>query len=384
MEPKPEEDLNSAIESVKKALTLNQEQLSRLSELHQFLTAKLKENYDLYRSAMDDECDEEEDLDDQSTDQSNLTTFIHPYFKDSRGFSAPENEDTLKLRELGQSTTLDLSARKKHWSKNACKQLEELVLSEFKGRSVADLTESRNNLASRLQVLQSVVDEQTSTEDLNNIERKKEKMAELTALIEERLADVSIPSREDSEHLDWLRIAANMSLSFTDMDCKLKWINDLHPDINHEPFTDDEVDAIKEYVAANVDKCNWNDIAEQISEPGKLRLAWQVCKYYQSHLNEETKRVGPLSEEEKELLELLITENTDKNTGEIDWPRINYHMNGRTTSQLKLYWSKKNSLKRGQEWSRLEDRVLVAAVEKFGESAWTQVAHYVYGRTNRQ
>lgn len=383
MAQKEDENVTSAIESVKQALALNREQLSRLSELHQFLVAKLKENYDLYNSAISDE-NEDEQVDEQSTDQTNLSTFIHPYFKDNRGFSAPENEDTLKLRELGQSTQLDLSVRKKHWSKNACKQLEQLVLSEYKGRSVSDLTESRNSLASRLQVLQSLVDERTSTEDLNNIERKKEKMAELTALVEERLADVSIPSREDSENLDWLRIAANMSSSFSDIDCKLKWINDLHPDINHEPFTSDEIEAIKEYVSNDQDDCNWTDIAEKISQPGKLRLSWQVCKYYQSHLNEETKRVGPLSDEERELLELLIAENTDKNSGEIDWQRVNYHMNGRTTSQLKLYWSKKNSLKKGQEWSRLEDRVLVAAVEKFGESSWNQVAHYVYGRTNRQ
>ena len=381
--------LNSA-ESVKRAIELNQEQLVQINQLQQFLLEKLEENQQLYESVLNDEASETEETtteDDVTSNQGldlplGLKVFAYPYFKDERGFTEPDNEDTIKLRELGSSTTRFLELERPNWTKSECSKLQEFILAESRAKSVAHLNESKNQLVRRLEVLESVVDSDTPIDERNKIERIKEKISELTTLTNERLMEATIPSREESENLDWLRISACMSLSFTDLDCKLKWINELHPDINKEDFTDEEIEKITKL--AEEHNKNWHLIASQLSEPGKLRLPWQVCKFYQANLNSETRRTGPLSDEEKELLELLINEYTNKDTGEIAWPCVNYHMNGRTVSQLKLYWTKKNSLKKGKPWTQLEDRVLAAAVEKFGESSWHQVSQYVYGRTNRQ
>lgn len=380
-----------SIQVVKNALDLNYKQLEQLYQLKDVLNEKLEENAYLLQSLNDDETgdldevnlDEPSESSTRSTDlPTGLQVFAYPYFKDDRGFTEPDNEDTIKMRQMGYSNSRSFELTKSNWTKNECANLEKQILTEAKAKSVADINELKNQLVRRLEVLESVVDSESPIEEFNKIARIKEQITLQNSIINERLSEVTIPSREESENLDWLRISACMSSSFTDLDCKLKWINELHPDINKDEFSSEEIEQIKQLAIEHNE--NWYIISDKISKPGKLRLPWQICKYYQSNLNRETKRAGPLSDNEKELLELLINEYTDRDTGEIAWHRVKYHMNGRTVSQLKLYWTKKNSLKKGKPWTQLEDLVLAGAVKKFGKSSWDKVCQYVYGRTNRQ
>jgi snRNA-activating protein complex subunit 4 len=189
--------------------------------------------------------------------------------------------------------------------------------------------------------------------------------------------DKFVPKREDNDTIDWLEISAQIGSSHPPLACEIKWLNELHPDINHEPWSQEEDEKLQDLV----EKYNndWDKIADELATN---RIAYQCICRYQSFLNPKMKRKGLFSKAEQDFVNEVIA--NCRVGSYIPWNQVSYFIEGRSLAQVKHYWEKRNSLTKNRKWTELEDNVLIQAVEKFGLSNWVKVAYFLPGRTNRQ
>lgn len=169
-----------------------------------------------------------------------------------------------------------------------------------------------------------------------------------------------------------------MPPAYTPFVCEIKWTNELHPDINHDQWTSSEDKRIEELVEKY--DHDWDTIADELKTN---RVAWMCCSRYQSCINEKMKTCGPFSVEELALLKKVV--NLTRLGDYIPWNQVAYFIEGRTMAQVKLAWKKQDDddLK-GAKWNKLEDDVLITAVNKYGDKNWRKIAYFIPGRTNRQ
>lgn len=310
-----------------------------------------------------------------------LAVFRAPYFKDVRDFHPPANEDVIRRREKGlvNQAMIDVA---KPFVKAELEKLQSLVREFGLRKLLQPHVRQKEALITEMEFLQScsLTGCEVDDGDEKKIEMKRSSISDLNKKIAELSAGYGVPSLEESLSLDWMSIAVQLDSPHTDTECMLKWINEQHPDINRSPFTKEETEKIQRLMpSANND---FDAVAAALSTPAKIRKAWQVATYYQSSLNSDIKKTGPLSKAEALLLEVVISHCRIGDY--IPWLQVNSFVAGRTLPQLKHYWNKKNSIKVGDPWTELEDHVLAIAVQKFGIPQWNKVAQYVFGRTNRQ
>ena len=306
-----------------------------------------------------------------------LAVFRAPYFKDVRGFHPPANPDVVQRREKGllNQALIDVA---KPFVRSELDQLQSLVRQFGLRKLLQPLVRQKESLITEIEIMESCCEPGSADEE--KIEMKRASIRSLDREIAELSTGYQMPSLEESISLDWMSIAVRLDSCHTDTECMLKWINEQHPHINRSPFTPQETEKIKQLVPSS--KNDYDAVAAALSSPGKVRRAWQVATHYQSSLNSDIKKTGPLSKAEALLLEVVISHCRIGDF--IPWPQVNSFVPGRTLPQLKHFWSKKNSTKVGDPWTELEDQVLAVAVQKFGIPQWNRVAHYVFGRTNRQ
>lgn len=206
-----------------------------------------------------------------------------------------------------------------------------------------------------------------------DLKRLEEKLKSL----EKEDINTFIPKREDNETIDWLEISAQLGSSHSAFACEIKWLNELHPDINHTPWSEHENQKLKKLVEKY--NSDWDKIAKELSTN---RTSFQCICRYQTFLNSGVKRKGLFSHAEEELVNEVI--NNCRVGDYIPWNQVSYFIDGRSLAQVKHYWSKRNCLKKNKKWTKLEDSVLIQAVDKFGTSNWVKVAYFIPGRTNRQ
>ena len=220
------------------------------------------------------------------------------------------------------------------------------------------------------------------TKDKTNIKTNMTRITELTTQIEDLNSvdpyQLPVPDRwEDS--LDWLKFATELDTDHNADDCELYWNNYLHPNINKSEWNKSEGRTPRRVGHTLRGLHDWDRVAEEL---GTNRLGWQCCSRYQSELNSDVKRIGPLTKAEAKLVEKVIQQCR---VGDfIPWHQVKYFIEGRTLPQIKHYWNKINVLKRGDNWSEDENRQLLLAVKKCGTHNWRKVAQYLPGRSNRQ
>ena len=299
---------------------------------------------------------------------NSLIPFMAPYFKDVKGLSAPTNMDvTLKQRngEINQAYIYP----SKPWNKNEKEQLKDLIMQFFKEKQIENLIKDKETLT------KSTLRSRNSNK--MNVDEKIKQIDNKVNAIVKKPTETFVPPR-NYESLDWLRISAQLDAPHNHHECEIFWNNMLHPSINQGTWLKKEDEQLKNLVE-KYGTHNWELIASKL---GTNRAAWQCCQRYQSELNSEMHRTGPLTKGEAEMVEKLIA--SCRIGDYIPWHQIGYFIEGRTLSQIKHYWNKINVPKRGNLWDEFEDKVLVAAVKKYGTHNWRKIAFYIPGRSNRQ
>ncbi|RWS06828.1 snRNA-activating protein complex subunit 4-like protein [Dinothrombium tinctorium] len=305
---------------------------------------------------------------------------------DVKGFHPPANEDVKKKKNNGEVNQVMFYANKP-WTDEEKEELKSLIKRHKKEYLYKTTCMERKIKKSALEEARK----NKEPEEVRNLEEEIKILDQEIDRINNLELEVS-PSREESDHIDWSYISTELQRlkksDKSDLECELKWLNHLHRDINNDDWSEDEEERLKELVSEF--GTNWDLIAENL---GTNRLAWQCFCHYQSELNDKMKRDGPLSKAEAKTVEEVISL---LRIGDfIPWQQVNYFIDGRTTFQIKHYWNKINMPKRGEPWNELEDKVLIAAVRKYGISKnngnekkqnkrWQKVAYFLPGRTNRQ
>lgn len=350
--------------SMDSCLLLNATYQDALTEFREYLESRLRVNRlhqeDLKSS--NSECNNDAVY--GVNHPNSLIPFMAPYFKDVKGISAPLNEDAETKRRNGEINQAYLYPGKPWNKKEKMALFDQVCAFTLRKRTEPLLSEREKMLHQPKEEIQTPEDQ---IQDISE---------QLTDMSKHKLSE-NIPEKNDSD-IDWLAIAHSLDTRHDAQDCELMWNNSLHPSINNSSWQSSEDEKLKELVRKH-GKHNWDLVAKEL---GTNRLAWQCCARYQSKLNPEMKRTGPLLKEEAETVENVIA--SCRIGDYIPWHQVAYFVEGRSLPQIKHYWNKINVPKRGESWTDMEDKVLKAAVKKYGDKNWRKVAYYLPGRSNRQ
>ncbi|KAF9040635.1 hypothetical protein BJ165DRAFT_1491235 [Panaeolus papilionaceus] len=187
-----------------------------------------------------------------------------------------------------------------------------------------------------------------------------------------------IDSKLNVEGLDWDRIAQYVSdessVKRTALECRICWVGDKHPSINHGEWTEDEIKRVNEIVLEaqkSQSPVDWVAVAEEL---GTNRRPIDCMK---QTFNRPRHSWTP--EADQKLLEAVEACGIDN--WHVVAPLVSEHV---TPSQCQNRWCRtvNPELRRGA-WTAEEDEKLKRAVAGWG-TAWMQIAAHIPGRNNDQ
>uniref|UniRef100_A0A8C6U3N7 snRNA-activating protein complex subunit 4 n=1 Tax=Neogobius melanostomus TaxID=47308 RepID=A0A8C6U3N7_9GOBI len=179
------------------------------------------------------------------------------------------------------------------------------------------------------------------------------------------------------EDVDWARISNidfEGSREASDLQCF--WQNFLHPSINKERWTDDDIQRLKELSLKNQER-NWTGISQEL---GTGRTAFMCLQTYQRFASDSLRKRRWTPEEDAHLRQLV---DKMRIGNYIPYTQICYFMEDRLPPQLIYRWNHvlDPRIKKGP-WSPQEDQLLLAAVDKHGAKNWWKIRYEVPGRTD--
>ncbi|KIM45842.1 hypothetical protein M413DRAFT_440894 [Hebeloma cylindrosporum] len=191
-------------------------------------------------------------------------------------------------------------------------------------------------------------------------------------------SDSTIDLDNNIEGLDWERIAEKVSdassVKRNATECRVVWVSDRHPRINHGEWTTSELEKLNSitsgYGQANM-KVDWVQVAESL---GTNRTPIDCMRHGTSR-----PRHVWTDEADEKLIAAVDSCGID------NWQQVARKVSENVTAgQCQGRWQKSVNprLKRGP-WTEEEDELLKKAVAGFGNS-WIHVATAIPGRTNDQ
>ncbi|KAF8897317.1 hypothetical protein BD779DRAFT_1667314 [Infundibulicybe gibba] len=174
--------------------------------------------------------------------------------------------------------------------------------------------------------------------------------------------------------LDWDMVAEKVSGSATKRtaeECRIKWIGDRHPTINHGEWLTGELDRLKDLVGARLDRDNidWVSVAKEL---GTNRTPIDCMRH---GLPRKRHMWNP--HYDQELIKAVELHGVD------NWAVVARFVSEDATAgqcQGRYFRALDPTLKKGN-WTEEEDARLAAAAEAYG-NAWVEVAATLPGRTN--
>lgn len=271
-----------------------------------------------------------------------------PFFKDTLGHPAPENEDYKARKAMNEYFPFDHSSDYNPWKlkekvalvKGVKKQMIEFIKSQ-QSQKVCQDKKTRN----KIQKLRFI----STNQDL-----KQMSMLDIFQTITKEYPDFVI---------NWNII------SFFDLhsihsvtECMGMWYSYLKPDINREPFSDEE-NAILSHVVVLLKYQDWEAIAANLDR----RTALQVFTYFYSSIT----RLCPPNirwtpEEDVKLFEAVKKHTIN---GKIIWSKVGFSLDCRNKEQCYnryLILTRYHSEKKGV-FSKTENRVLLDYVARNGD-----------------
>ncbi|GAX11435.1 hypothetical protein FisN_22Lh120 [Fistulifera solaris] len=176
------------------------------------------------------------------------------------------------------------------------------------------------------------VDAETMTTPSSSQKAKTERQFQRWSSAEDRLLKEGVSMGDGPPH-DWTKIAAN---HFNGMrsprQCKSRWKNAFSPNVNYEPFTEDEDNAIVYYRQLGF---GWATIASYL--PG--RIAEQTRDRFVNHTNPSL-RTTPWTKKEDTLLIELQAKHGNR------WTYISKYLPGRSENSIKNRWHNRKTRQR--------------------------------------
>ncbi|KIK08551.1 hypothetical protein K443DRAFT_672566 [Laccaria amethystina LaAM-08-1] len=189
---------------------------------------------------------------------------------------------------------------------------------------------------------------------------------------------VQVDLERNVEGLDWFLIAEKVSdvskVKYTADECRIRWLGDGHPQINHDDWTASEVKNLGVLVSTYIDKfgkVDWVDVAAKLGTNRTPVDCMRQGLPRQRHVW--------TAETDKKLLNAVQLFGID------NWNLVARHVSEHATGvqcQTRYRKSLDPSIKRGA-WTQAEDERLRKAVAAYG-NAWMKVAEAMPGRTNDQ
>lgn len=279
------------------------------------------------------------------------TTYIKcgmPYFKDALSYPAPENED-FKYRKnvLNEMFPFDLPQRNISWRTKEKLQLVNGIK-----------TQMINHI--KIQQSKKVCQEVKTRKKMQKL-RFISNNSDLSEMSISNLFNTIQTDHQDFQ-INWNLISFNdLQSTHSVTECMGMWYSYLKPDINREPFTDEE-NALLSHYANECKYQNWDFIAQQLER----RTSLQTFSYFSSASSRLCPPNVRWTAQEDELLLDTIKKHTNGNL--ILWNKVGTSIPSRSKTQCynRFIILNKNANTKKGIFSANENRILLNYVAKYG------------------
>lgn len=278
-----------------------------------------------------------------------------PFFKDALGTSAPFNEDYKLRRKCHEFFPFDLPETRSRWKTKEKVALitgiKEQMISHIKSQQSRNLCGATRQTRGKFQKLKFI----SKSLDLQN-----SSMVDIYESVQKDYQDFTI---------NWNLISfSSLQSNHSVPECMGMWFSYLRPDINREPFTDEENQRLAN-ILVNNDFNSWEDIAAQLDRRTSLQtfvyFHANFGRYYPSHIRW-------TKDEDAKLLQ-SIEKHSVNNV--INWSKVGQILPTRNKSQCYNRYQvlvKSQSLKKGV-FDLKENRTILEYVKAHGENALKQM-----------
>ncbi|XP_034837353.1 snRNA-activating protein complex subunit 4-like [Maniola hyperantus] len=287
--------------------------------------------------------------------------FGKPYFKDSRGFPAPDNEDTILMKESQMYDFSNIASAVEWTVKDKC-HLTMLIHKLSK-----DMKKKRLN--SQTLALQREDKNMKTTKNNKIISELKREIANVN---KEPLKTLALLIDEE---YDWDYIANKMQNRHSPNEYRALWKLFLHPSINKSVWTKSEHLSLQK-IAFEKEFQDWDAIAQEL---GTGRTNYQCFVYFRTNINNTFTSRKWTREEEKYLLRLI---DYYREENYIPWGKVAASMENRTKVQVYNKYARLSEERKGRFLPE-EDSVILTCVNKFGQN-FRKITEYLQGRSVTQ
>ncbi|KAJ2940560.1 hypothetical protein O0L34_g6499 [Tuta absoluta] len=343
-----------------RALELNKKMDDKLIELEKALHVRFKE----CRERLADF--HKKSLNQQNTEKKEqVFRYVFcgkPYFRDKDNCPAPDNEDTITMKESGMYDYSNIACLAGWTVKDKQDLLTEILKMSRKIR--------KTELESKLKELIR----KSKKEDSKSLHKEIVEMKKQINNVSKSALDKDIVLPLDDEY-DWEAIAMALKLRHTPDEYRSIWKLFLHPAINKQNWNKTEHTRLRQ-IALKYELQDWDKIATEL---GTGRSGYQCFVYYRTNMGGHSAG-QKWSKEEQEYLRRLIDYYKEDNY--IPWGKVSSSMENRTKIQIYNKFARLMEFRKGRFLPE-EDTVILTGVSKFGPN-FKQIAKYVPGRSPAQ
>jgi hypothetical protein len=201
----------------------------------------------------------------------------------------------------------------------------------------------------------------------------------------------------EQEGIDsWNKVALQMP-GRKGKQCRERWLNVIHPSINHAPWTKEEDDFIIAFVEKNGHK--WSQCAQELSgrTDNGIKNRWHVLLRQQKKI-EKRQMIRDKTEKKLTKNDVKNSESIRQETSEFildldyipsDEEMFEFISNDQHSENLSTgSVDEKNPSLFGERtrkyWQESEDELLLDTIWRYGAENWKQIANEVPGRTAKQ
>lgn len=359
-------------QAAEKALAVNEVLKSKLTSFStslQSLLSKVNEKFRINNMYLEMTRSDRNDCSSQS--KRTYSKCGIPFFKDAHGDPCPSNEDyRYRKNVLKEFFPYEQPETRVKWHTNEKVKLIQGVRQQMISHIVAEQSmklcnDSARRTRCQLQKLKFIT---------NNKDLQSASFTSLYKTIQESFPDFSI---------NWNILSfGDLNSTHSVSECKGMWYSYLNPDINRDPFSEDETHMIVNSVSEDTFQ-SWQDIAALLDNRSALQT---YLRYTSICMKLCPGHVRWTSEEDQQLLDSIEKYSVGPQKT-INWTKIGQDFPMRSKTQCYnryLIICKYSKSKRGA-FSQEEDLMILEFVNKHGEANISKMpTHYIHGRSITQ
>lgn len=330
------------------------EKLLRFRPKLLYLIKKIDAQYAINRSFL-----ERAKSNDKKSSDSFKSSYIKcgaPFFKDALGVSAPFNED-YKFRKttLKEFFPFDLQLTSSRWKTKEKVALlngvKTQMINHIKSQQSRKLCEDSRRTRGKAQKLKFIS---------RNSDLEQSPMMEIYKTIVNDYPDFSI----NWNIVSFKDLQSNHSVS----ECMGMWFSYLRPDINREPFTEEE-NLTMANAMTDPEQKNWNQIASMLDRRSSLQA---FIQFHSTFARLCPSNIRWTDDEDNKLLASIDKYSCN---GVVNWGKVGQVLPSRNKTQCYNRYQiiiNTQGVKKGV-FSRQEDRAILSFISRMGESSFSKM-----------